>query len=88
MHSVITVTMEMRMRWSEHVARMEEMRNVHRILVGKGIRPLGIPRRRCKDNIKMVFKRTVCEDIDRILLAKNRVYKRALVKTVMDLRVP
>jgi hypothetical protein len=43
-----------RMRWEEHVARMEEKRNAYRILVGKseGKRPLGIPRRRWVDNIK------------------------------------
>jgi hypothetical protein len=43
------------MRWAGHVARMEEGRGVHRVLVGKpeGKRPLGRPRRRWKDNIKM-----------------------------------
>jgi hypothetical protein len=44
-----------RMRWAGHVARMGEKRNAYRILVGKpeGKRPLGIPRRRWVDNIKM-----------------------------------
>jgi hypothetical protein len=43
------------MRWAGHVARMGEDRGVHRVLVGKpeGKRPLGRPRRRWKDNIKM-----------------------------------
>jgi hypothetical protein len=43
------------MRWSEHIAGMGEKRNVYRILVGKreGKRPLGRPRRRWMDNIKM-----------------------------------
>ena len=44
-----------RMRWAGHVARMGEDREVHRVLVGKpeGKRPLGRPRRRWDDNIKM-----------------------------------
>jgi len=44
-----------RMRWAGHVARMGEGRGVHRVLVGKpeGKRPLGRPRRRWGDNIKM-----------------------------------
>jgi hypothetical protein len=43
------------MRWAGHVARMGEKRNAYRILVGKpeGKRPLGIPRRRWLDNIKV-----------------------------------
>ena len=43
------------MRWAGHVARMEEGRGVHKVLVGKpeGKRPLGRPRRRCEDYIKM-----------------------------------
>jgi hypothetical protein len=43
-----------RMRWTGHVARMGEGRNVYRVLVGKpeGKRPLGIPRRRWEDGIK------------------------------------
>jgi hypothetical protein len=44
-----------RMRWAGHVARMGEDRGVYRVLVGKpeGKKPLGRPRRRCEDNIKM-----------------------------------
>jgi hypothetical protein len=44
-----------RMRWAGHVARMGDKRNVYRLLVGKpnGKRPLGRPRRRWIDNIKM-----------------------------------
>ena len=44
-----------RMRWARHVARMEEGRGVLRVLVGnpEGKRPLGRPRRRWEDNIKM-----------------------------------
>ena len=44
-----------RLRWARHVARMEQSRNAYRVLVGKpeGKRPLGRPRRRWEDNIKM-----------------------------------
>ena len=44
-----------RLRWAGHVGRIEEGRGVHKVLVGKpeGKRPLGRPRRRWEDNIKM-----------------------------------
>ena len=48
-----------RMRWEGHVARMGEGRGVYRVLVGKpeGMRPLGRPRRRWEDNIKMDLRK-------------------------------
>jgi hypothetical protein len=51
----LRVVKSRRMRWAGHVARMGENRSVHRVLVGKpeGKRPLGKPRRRWEDNIKM-----------------------------------
>jgi hypothetical protein len=53
--SIIRVIKSRRMRWAEHVARMGEKRNAYRILMGKpeGKRPLGRPRCRWVDNIKM-----------------------------------
>jgi hypothetical protein len=53
--SIIRITKSRRMRWAGHVARMGEKRNVYRLLVGKpeGERPLGRPRCRWMDNIKM-----------------------------------
>jgi hypothetical protein len=53
--SIIRIIKSRRMRWAGHVARMGEKRNVCRLLVGKpeGKRPLGRPRRRWIDNIKM-----------------------------------
>jgi hypothetical protein len=53
--SIIRIIKSKRMRWVGHVARMGEKRNVYRLLVGKpeGKRPLGRPRRRWVDNIKM-----------------------------------
>ena len=53
--NIVRVVKSRRMRWARHVARMGEGRGVHRVLVGKpeGKRPLGRPRRRWEDNIKM-----------------------------------
>ena len=50
------------MKWAGHVARMEERRGVYRVLVGKpeGKRPLGRPRRRWEDNIKMDLQEVGC----------------------------
>ena len=54
------------MRWAEHVARMGERRGVYRVLVGKpeGYRPLGKPRRRWEDNIKMDLHEVGCSGMD------------------------
>jgi hypothetical protein len=64
-------------------------RNAYRILVGKpeGKRPLGKPRRRWADNIKMDLRDIGWDDVDWIDLAQNRDQWRALVNTVMNLRV-
>jgi hypothetical protein len=53
--SIIRIIKLKRMRWAGHVTRMREKRNVYRLFVGKpeGKKPLGTPRRRWKDNIKM-----------------------------------
>ena len=53
--NIVRAVKSRRMRWAEHVARMGEGRGVHRVLVGKpeGKKPLGRPRRRWEDNIKM-----------------------------------
>ena len=55
--NIVRVVKWRRMRWAGHVARMADGRGVHRVLVGKpeGKRPLGRPRRRWDDNIKMGF---------------------------------
>ena len=71
------------------MGRMGEGRGVHRVLVGKpeGKKPLGRPRRRWEDNIKM-DPREVGGGGDWMELAQNRDRWRALVNTVMNLRVP
>jgi hypothetical protein len=68
---------------------MGEKRNAYRILVGKpdGKRPLGRPRRRWVDNIKMDLRDIVRDGMDWIDLARDRDQWRALVNTVMNLRV-
>ena len=67
----------------------EERRGVYRVLAGKpeGNRPLGRPRRRWEDNIKMDLQEVGCGGMDWIELAQNRDRWRALVKTIMKLRV-
>ena len=78
------------MRWAGHVARMGDRKGVYRVLVGKpeGKRPLGRPRRRWEDNIKMDLQKVGCEAIDWIELAQDRDRWRALVNAVMNLQVP
>jgi hypothetical protein len=69
---------------------MGEKRNTYRILVGKpeGKRPLGRPRRRCEDNIRMDLKQIEWGGMDWIDLAQDTDQWRAVVNTVMILRVP
>jgi hypothetical protein len=69
---------------------MGEKRNVYRLLVGKpeGKRPLGRPRLRWVDNIKMDLLKIGSSVVDWIGLAQDRYRWRALVNSVMNLRVP
>jgi hypothetical protein len=69
---------------------MREGRGVYMILVGRpeGKRPLGKPRRRWEDNIKMDIREIWIDGVNWIQLARDRVQWRAFVKTVMNLRVP
>jgi hypothetical protein len=73
-----------------YVARMGEIRNMYTILVGKpeGTRPLGRPRRRWEDNIKMDLRKRGLEGVDWIHLAQDRGRWRIHVNTVMNFRVP
>jgi hypothetical protein len=78
-----------RMRWAVHVARMGEGRCAYRVLVGRPERrrPLGRPRRRWEDNIKMDLQEVGWGGMDWIDLAEDRDRWRAVVSTVMNLRV-
>ena len=72
------------------MARIGEERGVYRVLVGKpeGKRPLGRPRRRWVDNIRMHLQEEGCGYMDWIELAQDRDTWRTLVNAVMNLRVP
>jgi hypothetical protein len=78
-----------RVRWAGHVARMGEERNVYRVLMGKpeGKRPLETPRHRWENGIRMDLREIGWGSIDWIQLAHDRDRWRALVNTVMNLRV-
>ena len=87
--SIVRVIKALRLRWAGHVARMEEGRGVHKVLVWKpeGKRPLGRPRRRWEDNIKMDLQEGRRRCRDWMELAQDRDRWRALVSTVMNFRV-
>ena len=88
--NIVRVIKSRRMRLAGHVACMGEERGVYRVLVGKpeGRRPLGRPRRRWVDNIRMDLEEVVCRYMDWIGLAQDRDRWRTLVSAVMNLRVP
>jgi len=87
--NIVRVIKSRRMRWAGHVAFMGEERGVYRVLVGKpeGKRPLGRPRCRWADNIRMYLQEVGCGCVDWIGLAQDRDSWRTLVSAVMNLRV-
>ena len=72
--SSVRVIKSRRIKWAGHVARMRERTALHRVLVGKpeGKRPLGRPRRRWEDNIKMDLQEVRCGGMDWIELAHDK----------------
>jgi hypothetical protein len=88
--NIVMVIKSRGMRWAGHVARMGEGRGVYRVLVAspEGKRPLGRPRRRWEDNIKMDLRGIGIHGANWIQLAQDRVHWRACVNTVMNLRFP
>ena len=88
--NIVRVIKSRGMRWAGHVARMEEGRGVHKVLVGKteGKRPLGRQRRRWEDNIKMDLQEEGRGCGDWMELAQDRDRWRALVSTAMNFRIP
>jgi hypothetical protein len=78
-----------RMRWAGNVARMGEERKVYKVLVGRpeGKRPLGRPRCRWEDGIRMDLKGTGLRGVDWIRLAQDRDWWQVVVNVVMNLQV-
>jgi hypothetical protein len=78
------------MRWAGHVARMRGQRKVYKVLVRKpeGKIPLGRPRHRWEDGIRMDLGEIGLGGVDWIRLAQDRDRWRAVVSAVMNLRVP
>jgi hypothetical protein len=87
--NIVRVIKSRRMRWAGHVAHIGEGRGVYMVLVGRpeGKRPLGRPRRRWEDNIKMNLRKIRINGANWIQLAQDRVQWWAFVNTVMNLRV-
>jgi len=88
--NIVRVIKSRRMRWAGHVARMGEEREVYRVLVGKpeGKRPLGRPRRRWLDNIRMDLQDVGCGYMDWIGLAHDTDKWPKFVSALMNLLVP
>jgi hypothetical protein len=78
------------MRWAGHVERMGEEKGVYRDFIGRSIgkRPLGGPRYRWEDNIKMDVREIGIDGANWIRLAQDRVRWRAFVNTIMNLQAP
>jgi hypothetical protein len=87
--SIIRVIKPRRIRWAEHVARMGKKLNAYRILVGapEGKKPLGRPRSWWMNNVKMDLREMWWVGMDWIYLTQDRNKWRALLNTVMNLRV-
>jgi len=85
--NIVRAIKSRRMRWAAHVARMGEERGMYRVLLGKpeGKRPLGRPRRRWLDNIRMDLQEVGCGYMDWIGLAQDRDRWRTVVSAVMNL---
>jgi len=79
-----------RMRWAEYVAPMGESRGVYRVLVGKpkSKGPVGRPRRRWEDNIKMDLQEVGYGGMDWIELGQDRYRWRELVNALLNFRYP
>jgi hypothetical protein len=88
--NIVRVIKSRRIKWAGHVTRMGEGRGVYRVLVGRpdGKRPLGRPRRRWEDNIKMDLRKIGIDGSNWIQLAQDGVQWRTFLNTVMNLRVP
>jgi len=87
---IVRVIKSRRMRWARHVVHMCEERGVYRVFLGKpeGRKPLGRPRRRWVDNIRVDLQEEGCGYMEWIGLSQDRDRWRTLMSAVMNLRVP
>jgi hypothetical protein len=88
--NIVRVIKARRLRWAGHVARIGEGRGIYRVLVGKpeGKRPLGKPRRKWEDNIKLDLRVKGIDGANWKQLDQHTVPWQAFVNTVVNLRVP
>ena len=88
--NIVRVIKSSRLRWSGHVTRMEEGRSAFKMLTGKrtGKRPLGRPRRRWEDNIRMDFEEIGINAGNWVDSGQDKNYWRALVNAALKLRGP
>jgi hypothetical protein len=88
--NIVRVIKSRRMRWAGHVACLRQGRGVYMVLIGRpeGKRPLGRPRRRWEDNIRMDLREIGINGANWIQLAQDRVQWRAFLNTVKNLRIP
>jgi hypothetical protein len=89
-HLILRVIKSKRLRWAEHEARMEEGKSAFKILTGPlvGKRPLGSPRRRREDNIRMDLKEIGTNTRILVDSAQDRDNWRAIVNATLNLRIP
>jgi hypothetical protein len=87
--NILRLMKSRRLRWPGYVAKKEE-NSFFKILTSKstGERPLGRPRRRWEDNIRMDLKEMCINTRDWVDSAQDRDYRRALVNATLNLRVP
>jgi hypothetical protein len=88
--NIVRMIKSRRMRWAGNVARLGQGRGDYRVLIGRpeSERPLGRPKRRWEDNIKLDLREIGIDGANCIRLAQDRVQWRAFVSTVMNLQVP
>ena len=88
--NIVRLIKSRRMRWAGHVARLDDERGVYRVLLGNRRErdPLGRPRHRWVDNIRMDLQEVGCWYMDWIGLAQDRDRWRTLVSAVINLRAP
>jgi hypothetical protein len=88
--NIIRVIKSKKMRWAGHVACMGEGRGVHRVWAGgpESKRPLGRPRCRCENNIKMGLREKGITEANWIQLAQDRVQWQDFVNTAMNFQIP